>query len=97
MRHTTCSYTRALSLTLYPMSPLFYYYTLQIVNGQLVEHAFAPQVDLQTGNIAVKTLGFSAYVVAASAIPVRVAPTNVSTTSASIFVPDPTPRPVKVS
>lgn len=70
---------------------------LQIVNGQLVEHAFASQVDLQTDKIAVKTLGFYAYVVAASPIPVQVALPNTTTTTASMILPDSTPRPVKVS
>ena len=69
---------------------------MQLVNGELVEHAYAPDVSLDTGKIGVKTLGFSAYVVAAAPIVVPVAPPpppNITTMPYEIVQ---TPRPVQV-
>jgi len=68
----------------------------KIVNGQLVEHPFAPEINMETGRILVKTLGFSAYVVAAAPILVAVPTTPLPDTTTSLFVLLQTPRPLKV-
>lgn len=70
---------------------------VQIVDGELVKHAYAPVMDLITGKIGVKTLGFSAYVVAAAPIPVLVvppSPPNITTKPHEVVK---TPRPVQVN
>jgi hypothetical protein len=68
----------------------------QIVDGQLVEHAFAPQVDMQTGRIMCSTTSFSAYVVAAVPIIVETQTTPAPATTLAVAVPAPTPAPIKV-
>jgi len=70
--------------------------TYKIVDGQLVEHAFAPQVDMQTGLIMCSTMSFSAYVVAAVPIVVETQTTPAPDTTLAIAAPAPTPAPVKV-
>ena len=54
-------------------------------------------MDTLTGKIAVKTLGFSAYVIAAAPIPVPVASTPPMNSTTPEYTLSQTPPPVKVS
>lgn len=70
---------------------------VQIVDGELIKHAYAPNIDFYTGKIGVKTLGFSAYVVAAAPIPVLVVPPPPPNITTKPYELVQTPRPVQVN
>jgi hypothetical protein len=67
----------------------------QIVNGKMERHVFDPHVDVVTGKIAVKTLSFSAYVVASGPIPEPVKPTRPKANT-SVDLPDQAAGPDQV-
>lgn len=70
---------------------------VQVVEGgKLEEHAFAPQVDTETGLIQCSTMSFSAYVVAAVPIVVAVQTSPPPGTTLAVTAPIATPAPVKV-
>ena len=59
-------------------------------------HAFDPHVDVVTGKFSVKTLSFSAYVVASGPIPEPVKPTRPKANT-SVDLPDQVAGPDQVS
>ena len=78
------------------MPPGMQMLAFKIVDDELVEHAFAPNVDLSTGKISVKTLGFSAYVIAAVPIRVPMTSTPAPNLTTTFKAQTQTPPPVRL-